>query len=124
MLIRWSLAHKKKVLLSGLPFLMITLLLFGQLGGGFFPEEDEGQFVITVKTPVGTGLEYINDRLLKAESIVKKYDDIESLFTVMGAGIESQAVNIGVIYVKLKSRNIRKMKQYDMIPKIRNDLKS
>ena len=123
-LIRWSLAHKKQILLSGLPILMITLVLFGQLGGGFFPEEDEGQFIITVKTPVGTGLEYINDRLLKVESIVKEYDDIESLFTVMGAGIESQAVNVGVIYVKLKPRNIRQLKQYDMIPMIRSDLKA
>ena len=122
-LIRWSLEHKKNVLLSGLPILIVTLLLFGQLGGGFFPEEDEGQFIITVKTPVGTGLEYINDRLLKVESVVKEYDDIESLFTVMGAGIESAAVNVGVIYVKLKPRNIRQLKQYDMIPMIRSDLK-
>ena len=45
--------------------------------------------MITVKTPVGTGLEYTNDRLLKVESLVKGYDDIESLFTVMGSGIDS-----------------------------------
>ena len=41
----------------------------------------------------------------------------------MGAGIESAAVNVGVIYVKLKPRNIRQLKQYDMIPMIRSDLK-
>ena len=42
----------------------------------------------------------------------------------MGAGIESQAVNVGAIYVKLKPRNIRQLKQYDMIPMIRSDLKA
>ena len=123
LLIHWSLDHKKNILLSALPIVLVTLVLFSQLGGGFFPEEDEGQFMITVKTPVGTGLEYTNDRLLKVESLVKGYDDIESLFTVMGSGIDSQAVNIGVIYVKLKPRNIRKLKQYEMIPMIREDLK-
>ena len=123
-LIRWSLDHKKNILLSALPIVLVTLVLFGQLGGGFFPEEDEGQFMITVKTPVGTGLEYTNDRMLKVESLVKGYDDIESLFTVMGSGIDSQAVNIGVIYVKLKPRDIRKLKQYEMIPMIREELKA
>jgi HAE1 family hydrophobic/amphiphilic exporter-1 len=121
LLIRWSLDHKKNILLSVLPIVLITLVLFGQLGGGFFPEEDEGQFMITVKTPVGTGLEYTNDRLLKVESLVKGYDDIESLFTVMGSGFK---INRGVIYVKLKPRNKRKLKQYEMIPMIREDLKA
>tara|TARA_B100001142_G_scaffold8895_1_gene8673 strand:+ start:929 stop:4012 length:3084 start_codon:yes stop_codon:yes gene_type:complete len=121
-LIKWSLNHKKRVLSYAGLFVALSFVGFTQLSGGFFPEEDEGQFTITVKTPVGTGIEYTNDRLSVVEGLLEKYEDIESYFTIMGSGIESQAVNIGVIYVRLKPSNIREYKQYEIIPILRESL--
>ena len=61
-MIEWSLSEKKKVLSYASFFIVLSFVGFTQLSGGFFPEEDEGQFTITVKTPVGTGMDYTNDR--------------------------------------------------------------
>ena len=108
-MIEWSLSEKKKVLSYAGLFVALSFFGFTQLSGGFFPEEDEGQFTITVKTPVGTGIDYTNDRLSMVEGLLEEYKDIESYFTLMGSGIESQAVNIGVIYVRLTPSNIRNL---------------
>ena len=121
-MIEWSLSEKKKVLSYASFFIVLSFVGFTQLSGGFFPEEDEGQFTITVKTPVGTGMDYTNDRLSLVERLLEEYDDIESYFTIMGSGIESQAVNIGVIYVRLIPSNVRGFKQYELIPILRERL--
>ncbi len=121
-MIEWSLSEKKKVLSYAGFFVALSFVGFTQLSGGFFPEEDEGQFTITVKTPVGTGIDYTNDRLSIVEGLLEEYEDIESYFTIMGSGIESQAVNIGVIYVRLTPSNIRGYKQYELIPILRERL--
>ena len=121
-MIEWSLGEKKKVLSYASFFIVLSFVGFTQLSGGFFPEEDEGQFTITVKTPVGTGMDYTNDRLSLVERLLEEYDDIESYFTIMGSGIESQAVNIGVIYVRLIPSNVRGFKQYELIPILRERL--
>ena len=121
-MIEWSLGEKKKVLSYASFFIVLSFVGFTQLSGGFFPEEDEGQFTITVKTPVGTGMDYTNDRLSLVERLLEEYEDIESYFTIMGSGIESQAVNIGVIYVRLIPSNVRGFKQYELIPILRERL--
>jgi len=121
-MIEWSLSEKKKVLSYAGLVVALSFVGFTQLSGGFFPEEDEGQFTITVKTPVGTGIGYTTDRLSMVESLLEEYEDIESYFTIMGSGIESQAVNIGVIYVRLTPSNIRGYKQYELIPILRERL--
>ena len=121
-MIEWSLSEKKKVLSYASFFIVLSFVGFTQLSGGFFPEEDEGQFTITVKTPVGTGIDYTNDRLSLVERLLEEYEDIESYFTIMGSGIESQAVNIGVIYVRLIPSNVRGFKQYELIPILRERL--
>ncbi len=121
-MIKWSLNEKKKVLSYAGLFVLLSFVGFTQLSGGFFPEEDEGQFTITVKTPVGTGIDYTNDRLSVVENLLEEYEDIESYFTIMGSGIESQAVNIGVVYVRLTPSNVRGYKQYEIIPILRERL--
>ncbi len=68
------------------------------------------------------GIDYTNDRLSMVEGLLGEYKDIESYFTLMGSGIESQAVNIGVIYVRLTPSNIRRYKQYELIPILRERL--
>ncbi len=121
-MIEWSLNEKKKVLSYAGLFVLLSFVGFTQLSGGFFPEEDEGQFTITVKTPVGTGIDYTNDRLSAVESLLEEYEDIESYFTIMGSGNPVKAVNIGIVYVRLTPSNVRGYKQYEIIPILRERL--
>ncbi len=125
-LVYWAINNKRKVVISGLVIVSSTALFFQNLEGSFFPKEDEGQFSVTVKTPLGSGIEYSNDRVGKVEEILRNYEDIDSLFSIVGGtsgdGASGTQINESAIYVKLKPRTERTLKQYELIPLIRAKL--
>jgi CzcA family heavy metal efflux pump len=53
----WVLKHKRMVILTIFGFGFLSLILFKFIGTEFFPDQDEGQFSITVKLPVGSRTE-------------------------------------------------------------------
>ena len=50
----------------------LSLLLYPLLGFSFFPQTDEGQFVINIKAPTGTRLDVTNEYVSQVENIVRK----------------------------------------------------
>lgn len=93
----------------------------GQLGKGFLPEEDKGRFVVSLKTPLGSNINYTLDRLKRIESILQKHEEIRGLFSTIGTGDKGQ-VNQGAIYVNLIPRDQRSLHQTEIIEKVRIDL--
>jgi len=52
-----TLRHRRAVILAIVAVAAVSLILFKFIGTEFFPDQDEGQFTITVKCPVGTRVE-------------------------------------------------------------------
>jgi len=75
----------------------------GQLGKGFMPDEDQGRFIVSIKTPLGSSIDYTRERLVAVEEKLKSYDEIYGLFSTIGTGDRGQ-VNQGEIYVSLIPR--------------------
>ena len=118
-LIAWSLLHRWRVVLIAILVVLITPFLFGRLGFEFFPPEDEGQFQVTIRTPTGSSLAYGDQRVRKIEDILLARPEIENIFTTLGGG-RAGSVNQGLIYVNMKPRGQRQLKQYDLIPLLRD----
>ncbi len=117
---------------------LIITLLFVILGGGyamknvqkdFVPEADESSFTISVKTPLGSSLEYTNSRLKLVEAAIASHPkEVASYFSTIGAGSRGQ-VNQGNINVRLVSKTERELsqkaliktlkKQFDQIPGVK-----
>lgn len=93
----------------------------GQLGKGFMPDEDEGRFIVSIKTPLGSSIQYTEDRLRQVENILKQHTEVYGLFSTIGTGDRGQ-VNQGEIYVSLKPRELRKLRQVDLIQSVRREL--
>ncbi len=93
----------------------------GQLGKGFMPEEDQGRFIISIKTPLGSSIEYTRERLIAVEKSLGKYDEIYGLFSTIGTGDRGQ-VTQGEIYVSLTPREERHRHQTKIIEQVRVDL--
>ena len=51
---------------------------------GFMPEEDESRFIITLKAPLGSSIEYTESRIRMIESILPEYPEIKASFTTIG----------------------------------------
>jgi HAE1 family hydrophobic/amphiphilic exporter-1 len=118
----WSLAHRWKVVLLTVLVVLSSTFFFSKVQKEFVPEADEGRFVISFKTPLGSSLEYTNSRLELIEQVLAKYpDEIASYFTTIGLGQQGQ-VNQGNANVRLKDRRERKLSQQDLVAKLRLDL--
>ena len=52
----------------------------GQLGKGFMPDEDEGRFIVSFRTPQGAGIEYTRDRLQRIEQVLQAYLEIGKIW--------------------------------------------
>ena len=50
----WTLHHRKLIVVSIVVLAAISIGLIKFIGTEFFPDQDEGQFTVTVKLPVGT----------------------------------------------------------------------
>jgi len=94
---------------------------FGQIGKGFLPKEDEGRFIISFKSPLGSSLKYTDGRLREIESVLKHDPVIAGYFSTIGTGVTGQA-NKGMVFVRLKPRNQRNTNTYSVIDRLREKL--
>lgn len=119
-LLNLSLNHRWRVL--------IITLLFVILGGGyamknvqkdFVPEADEGSFTISVKTPLGSSLDYTDSRMKLVESTLASHSkEIASYFATIGSGSKGQ-VNQGNINVRMVPKTEREISQKDLMKELK-----
>lgn len=118
----WALAHRWKVVLVTTLIVLSSGLLFSKVSKEFVPKTDEGRFVISFKTPLGSSLEYTDSRLKLIEDILKGYpDEIASFFTTIGFGAQGQ-VNKGNVNVRLNERQQRNLSQQVLMERIKTQL--
>lgn len=86
----WSLRHRLAVILVGLLTLGASALLAPQVGVELLPQTDSGNFNVIVKLPIGTALSVTNETMLKAEAIVRKIPDIETVFAAAGSTLSQR----------------------------------
>lgn len=107
-------------------FLTILVVLssgyfFAKVGKGFVPEEDEGRFLVLLKTPLGSSIDYTDSRLKLIEELLESHKEIMSYFTAIGIG-QSRQVTQGMAFVRLTSREERDIHQSDFLKIIRAEL--
>ena len=70
--LRWALDHRKLVIggIVGLAVLSLGLVKF--IGTEFFPDQDEGQFTVSVKLPVGTRSEETDKYIRQVEQVIQQ----------------------------------------------------
>ena len=109
---------------------LISTLIFVIVGGSislsyvkkdFVPEADEGSFSINVKTPLGSSLEYTNERMKLVEAAIAKHPkEVASYFSTIGSGSKGQ-VNQGNVNVRLVSKADRKKSQQALIKELKKE---
>ncbi|MCC5795498.1 MAG: efflux RND transporter permease subunit [Chromatiales bacterium] len=120
-LIERTLRNRWKVVLVTLAIVLTTPLFFRGLGGEFFPPEDEGGFSVFIRTPVGTSIEYGDERMRQLEEVILARPEVLTVFATLGGG-RANSVNQGTMYVNLVDRDERSLKQYELIPILRREL--
>jgi len=123
-----SLRHKKKILLGA------ALLFFGSLGiipllrKEFVPAQDQSMFLTRVKTPIGSSIEFTNERFKQAEAILMKKSYVRRYYGAVG-GFGGGDVSSGMLFVSLKppgerpknSKTGRRPTQEEIMEEIRKE---
>jgi CzcA family heavy metal efflux pump len=85
--LRWTIARRRLVLLSitGLALLSAPLIKF--IGTEFFPDQDESQFSVSIRLPVGTRVEQTSIFATQVEQILQQnVPEIQTMITDVGTG--------------------------------------
>ncbi len=69
--LRWVLGHRRQVVLSIIGLAIVSLALVKFIGTEFFPDQDEAQFSVNVKLPVGSRVEETLRATETLEKIIK-----------------------------------------------------
>lgn len=115
------LRHRWKVLLATLLVVLSSGYFIQNVSKEFVPDTDEGRFMVSFKTPLGSSLSYTDSRLkIIEQKIEAQRDQIASYFSAIGLGSAGQ-VNQGIVFVTLKPKNARTMSQQALIQQLKQD---
>jgi len=109
--IAWALDHRLAVIIITVGTFLGALALpaVGILGTEFFPVQDVNEFIINLETPPGSNLDYT---LIKAEEVARMAREMpEVAYTYTTIGGRSGSVDEGQIYVRLKPKAERTVRQ-------------
>ncbi|TLS67883.1 efflux RND transporter permease subunit [Mariprofundus erugo] len=120
-LLGFCLHYRVIVLLLAAGIFVASTSLFGMIGKGFVPEEDEGRFMVIFKVPLGASISDTDMRLKAVEKVLAGNSDISSYFSLIGSGQLGQ-VNQGITYVRLLPKSERSNRQWEVLPVIQQQL--
>lgn len=121
-LLQVVLRKRKTTLLLAFSLFIGSFFLLPLIGTEFVPAADEGQITISLKTPVGSSLQYTDDKTRQVEAILKEMKDIETINTSVGVENERNAAEINMKLSEKRVSHRKSQKQIEM--QIRERLKS
>jgi len=120
-LLHFSLGNRRLVAWITLVVVISSGYFFSNTGSGFMPEQDEGRFIISVKAPMGSSINYTEEKIEEIEKVLARDEDIASYFVTVGAD-RSRQVSKASFLVRMVSWDERDISQVDMIEKLQADL--
>jgi len=120
-LLNTALNNRRKVAWITLAVVLSSGYFFSHTGSGFMPVQDEGRFMISVKTPLGSSISYTEKKLKEIEKILERHKNIAGYFVTIGAD-QSRQVSEGSFLVRMVPWGERNITQTEMIQSLRNEL--
>lgn len=112
-ILAWALHHRKSVLALALGVFVGSFTLVPLIGAEFAPEADLGEAQITIKTPVGSSLDYTLAKVRQAEEALREFSEVKSTYSTLNSGA-AVGKNNAQIYVKLVSHKLRQRSQIEL----------
>ena len=120
-LIDFSLNYRWMVILVALFAVLSSGFFFSQIDKGFMPDEDDGRFVIALKTPLGSSIDYTVAKLQAVEATFSHYPAIIGSFATIGEDQAGQVSRANVI-VKMARWEDREISQLELMSQLRQRL--
>ncbi len=116
--LRWSINHRAVVVFTAIFIFALSFYLMKFLGSEFFPQQDQGEFTITINAAPGSSLEQTSKIAKEIEEKVQRKKGVVNVLTTIGSG--NNPVNKGSILVKMVSKNDRDYSVNQFMNDLRN----
>lgn len=83
-----------------------SLFLLGGVRKEFVPAQDQGRFMVMIRTPMGSSIDRTEAVFKQAEEIVSKRPEVQAFFSAIG-GFQGGLVNQGNLVIIMKNRDQR-----------------
>ncbi|TIC82353.1 efflux RND transporter permease subunit [Crenobacter intestini] len=84
--VAWALAHRKTVLAAAALLTVGSFALVPAIGGEFLPRADKGEFVVVLKAPPGSTLEYSERKAREVEARLRTLPEVRSVEVKVAGG--------------------------------------
>jgi HAE1 family hydrophobic/amphiphilic exporter-1 len=121
-LLAWALRHRLTVIVVALASVVAGLVIFLVLGKEFLPAEDQGRYMVRLKSPIEYALPRADAVMNTIDEQLRKRLEVMSTFYVTGSDFAPD-INKSRIFVNLKERNERDISQLDSMKQVRDELK-
>jgi HAE1 family hydrophobic/amphiphilic exporter-1 len=121
-ILRWSMRHRWAVVVVMALTFFSTAPLFVTANKNFIPSDDESQFEVIVRAPEGSSLESTRVIMESIASRVRRLPGVTA--TLLTIGDDQQLTrNLGSIYVKLVPVSEREETQFEVMARVREELR-
>ncbi|MDK9723445.1 MAG: efflux RND transporter permease subunit [Sterolibacteriaceae bacterium MAG5] len=120
-LLDWALLHRWKVVALTAAIVGSSVFFFANIGKAFAPEQDEGRFLVYLRTPLGSSIDYTDTRLRMVEEILRSHKEVFTEFALIGLGSAGQ-VNQGTVVARMLPREERERSQQEVLAELRKEL--
>ena len=117
-LIAWALDHRGTVSALAIAAFVGGLAIFSVLESEFFPQYDQGEFAINLKTAPDASIEHTRDRVMVVLKNLDDLTEVEQHYASIGAG-DAGTVRDARIFVKLVDRAERTRAQREIEHEVR-----
>ena len=119
--LRWVLRWRWLTLVLAVLVVVPAGFLFGVIGKTFEPDVDEDGFLVSFKTPLGSSLEYSEQRMRDIEALLKRQPEVRDYWSAVGIGPVGQ-VSQGMVFVRLLPAEQRSVHQFEVIRRVQAQL--
>jgi HAE1 family hydrophobic/amphiphilic exporter-1 len=112
---RWTVIGITWLLVIGSVFFLIDI------GKEFSPGQDEASFMVIVRTPLGSGIEYSSDRMSEVEDVLATHDDVIMGY-FFGLGTSGRQVTTAMGFVRMTPSSERDQSQKELIKVLGKEL--
>ncbi len=112
-LLRAALAHRKSALAIALASFGASVPIAALVGTEMMPEADESFTSLRLTMPVGSSLEYSDERVQRVEQVLREFSEIDVIDTSIGAeGAKNTArINLKLVPRSERARSQKKLEQ-------------
>ena len=120
----WVVVHRWSTIAIGLAVFAFGFMLLPYIGKEFVPAQDQSIFAVSIETPVGSSVDYTDDRLRRCEQTLTSHPEVRGYLAAVGVGGSTSGggVNKAIMFVSMWPAKQRQVSQQQLIEILRREL--